>query len=253
MPVWSKVFGFSVKPLSIHKETVKKWGKLWSGCKGQCGFSFASREHKGCSAFVAPSLHSHQEPSENKGLYFYLRPPFGSNATDFGIKNRLTSNPMHTAHTESHLCSTSALCQYRSTFLKVASHKAKWDFHPLCCFQNWTKKTDSFIGAVRPAHTTCLWKDEGREGGLTWILATEIVGAESSADWWPICSIWTVAMTRICFRERKKGSRMSVERPVNATWQEWAQSESCLFPAQREILSAALAPKQDLAESLTNF
>lgn len=36
------------------------------------------RAEPGSSAFVAPRLDSHQEPSENKGLYFYTRPQFGS-------------------------------------------------------------------------------------------------------------------------------------------------------------------------------
>lgn len=86
--------------LGIRNETVKKWSKLWSGCRASVESHLPARSREGHSAFVAPRLHSHQEPSENKGLYFYLKTRFGSRAKEFGTAS-WSGLPAHAPSTHS--------------------------------------------------------------------------------------------------------------------------------------------------------
>lgn len=134
--VQSEIFVLCVSLPSIYKETVKKWGKLWFGL---WGFSFASAERGGrggYSSFVAPSLHSHQVPSENKELYFLPQATIWHQNWRFWLLIRGSS--LHTAHTESQLCSTSALfCHWEHIPKSGFTHQrllAKCDFQTLGCF-----------------------------------------------------------------------------------------------------------------------
>lgn len=96
---------------SVLKESVKKFGKLGSGHKAGEDCRLAAKKERGYSAFVTLSLHSHQVPSKNKELYFYLGHSLAPVVEILASKTGLISNPMYTARTKSHLCSTPALCQ----------------------------------------------------------------------------------------------------------------------------------------------
>lgn len=211
--------------LNIHKDTVKKWGELWSGCKAGSVSHLPAQSREGLLRFCCTETSFPPRTSWKQGALFLHQATIWLQRWRFWhLKWVQPTTTLHTAQTESRACALGDFTQ---------------GTHPLCCFQSWTEKHVSCFVDVR--------KIEEGKGSLTWILALLWPCLQQTDD--QFVWIWTAAATTMCFRERETGNRMAGERPGNATWQEWAQSVSCLFTPQREILSVALAPKQGLAEN----